>query len=303
MLVMITNRCHEGCRHCMSDCKPEGTDMDLMTFGKAIKFARFLGARFLVLSGGEPTLNPDWFRMCQILNDQYHMPFGICTNGTWVEDQKTFRRMARVNEMRYCTGIQVYTNQMFYKSYNLVKSHEQDLLKIGLHIDESPIRSMKDLGRAKTDPACQAVIDRDKYFMSCLNTALAAKQVPVSGNFCKVLENEAGHFCKPCVDPTGKLHMSESQLCPVVGDITKEFFADIWDKMRQWQPCGGCKDYYKFRDSERPELIPARALLGITKPEPDGEIQQTLAQFLGDCPSLSQEAQEKLQKFTENQEQ
>lgn len=302
MLVMITNRCHEGCRHCMSDCKPEGTDMDLITFGKAVKFARFLGARFLVLSGGELTLNPDWFRMCQILNDQYHMPFGICTNGTWVEDQKTVRRMARVKEMRYCTGIQVYTNKLYYKSYDLVKSHEQDLMKIGLRIDESPIRSMKDLGRAKTDPECQKLISEEKYFMSCLNAALASKQVPVSTKFCFALENEAAHFCKPCVDPTGKVHMSESQLCPSVGDVTKELFADIWDNMRQWVPCGGCKDYIRFRDSERPDLVQARALLGITKPEPVGEIQETLAQFR-DNPRMSQEAQEKLEKFRENQQQ
>lgn len=292
---MLTNRCNEGCKHCMSDCKPEGTDMDLMTLGKVVKFAKFIGSRFLILSGGELTLNPDWFRICQMLNDQYKVPFGICTNGTWVEDQKTFMRMTRVSKMKYCTGVQIYTNKFYYKSYDLVKSYEKKLNDVGLSIDQSYIRSMKDLGRAKTDPSCQTLISQEKYFMSCLNASLTAKQVSVSSKFGYCLETQAGHFCKPCVDPSGNVHMSESQLCPSVGNIIKDTFTDIWQNIRDWTPCGGCKDFIRFRDSDREDLLAAKAMLGICNPVPVGEIQQTLAQFLG-----NQETREDLRKLTEN---
>ena len=166
MLLMLTNRCNEGCKHCMSDCKPEGVDINSRTVHKAVVFSRYIGCRFLVLSGGELTLNPDWFQICKSLDEDYHMPFGICTNGTWITDEKTVRRMARVSRMRYCRVIQVYTNKLYYKSYELVKSHQKNFEKIGLQIDESPIQSMKDLGRAKNDPDCQALISEDKFFMS-----------------------------------------------------------------------------------------------------------------------------------------
>lgn len=260
---MITSRCHEGCIHCMSDCKPEGVDINSRTVHKAVVFARYIGSRFLVLSGGELTLHPDWFQICKSLNEQYHMPFGICTNGTWITDEKTVKRMARVHEMRYCTGIQVYTNKLYYKSYELVKSHQKDFDKIGLRIDESPIQYMKDLGRAKNNPDCQALISEDKFFMSCLNATLCAKQVSDNSRFGLALENQIGHFCKPCVDPNGNVHMSESMLCPSVGNVNEHLFSDIYENMTNFRPCGGCKDCDKFKNSTRPDLIPAKELLGI----------------------------------------
>lgn len=43
MLIDLTYRCNMGCNHCMSDCKPNGTDMtpeilkDVLAFAKKKK--------------------------------------------------------------------------------------------------------------------------------------------------------------------------------------------------------------------------------------------------------------------------
>ena len=80
------------------------------------------------------------------------------------------------------------------------------------------------------------------------------------------LENQANHFCKPCVDPNGNVHMSESMLCPSVGNVNEHLFSDIYKNMCNFKPCGSCKDYEKFKNSTRPDLRAAKELLGIKVP-------------------------------------
>lgn len=260
MLVMITNRCNEGCRHCLSDCKPEGTDMSFETLKKVIEFRNFVGSKILILSGGELTIHPKWFEICDMLNEK-HISFGLCTNGTWIECPETVTKMGIVKRMMFCAGIQVYTNKLYYKSYDFVKSHEKDFQRIGLKIDKNPIRSMKDLGRAKYDEECQKLIENDKYSMSCLNTHLSALQVKGHELFVQALEMN-GYFCKPCIDPIGNIHMSESQLCPSMGNIVYESFDDIWSRISKSKPCGACKDFQKFMKSDSRQYLSAKKIFG-----------------------------------------
>ena len=41
MLIMITNRCHMNCPHCMQDARPDGKLMTDETFEKVLDFVRF----------------------------------------------------------------------------------------------------------------------------------------------------------------------------------------------------------------------------------------------------------------------
>lgn len=70
-------------------------------------------------------------------------------------------------------------------------------------------------------------------------------------------------FCKPSVDCEGNVHMSESRLCPSVGNVNTDNFADIWQRMRAFRPCGHCKQYKKFMESERPVIAAARRMMGV----------------------------------------
>lgn len=121
MLVMITNRCFENCPHCMENSNPEGQMMDGRTFHKAVMFAKYIGCSVITLSGGEPTTHPDFFKFCKSLNDEYKMPFTVVSNGTWCDDEKIVRQVRRMcSDFKLFIGMQVYTNKLFYKDYDLI---------------------------------------------------------------------------------------------------------------------------------------------------------------------------------------
>lgn len=264
MLVMITNRCFEGCPHCMECSSPDGKMMDKWTFNKAVMFARFLGCKAVTISGGEPTTHPDFFKFCKSLNDEYKMLFTVVSNGTWCNDEKIVRQVRRMcSDFKYFIGMQVYTNKLFYKDYDLIHGKKSFFDSFGgkVILDESPIRSMQDIGRAKTCETAQKMISESAYYMSCLNSTLLAKQVDYPNLYGKTLERTAMQFCHPMVDFRGNVHLSESWLCQSVGNVTKDLFYDIWNNIRLYEPCGRCKGYVKFMDSKDPKIIEARNVI------------------------------------------
>ncbi len=294
---MITNRCFENCPHCMENSNPEGKMMDGRTFHKAVLFAKYIGASVVALSGGEPTTHPDFFKFCKSLNDEYKMPFTVVSNGTWclnhwgsintdtllnmegkvdglierykyfgdakIKIERQIRRMC--SDFKLFIGMQVYTNKLFYKDYDEIHGKKSFFDSFGgkVILDESPIRSMKDLGRAKTCEIAQKMCDESRYNMSCLNSSLCAKQVNYPNLYGKTLERTAMHFCHPMVDFNGDVHLSESWMCQSSGNVVDDIFVTIWNNMVNFVPCGGCKDYQRFRRSLRPDIIKAKEILNI----------------------------------------
>lgn len=286
MLIMITNRCFENCPHCMENSNPEGQMMDGRTFHKAVMFAKYIGSSVVALSGGEPTTHPDFFKFCKALNDDYKMPFTVVSNGTWalphfgsldwegtsenlilqyhLDNEKVVRQIRRMcSDFKNFIGMQVYTNKLFYKDYDKIHEKKPFFDSFGgkVILDESPIRSMQDLGRAKTCEIAQKMCDESKYHMSCLNSALCSKQVVYPNLYGKTLERAAMHFCHPMVDFDGFVHLSESWLCPHVGNVTRDLFDDIWENMLCYKPCGRCKGYKKFSESKDPKIVMARQIM------------------------------------------
>lgn len=63
MLIQISNRCDEGCPHCLQDSREDGGLMSLETFKSAVRFGCETGWHLFLITGGEPTMNPDMERM------------------------------------------------------------------------------------------------------------------------------------------------------------------------------------------------------------------------------------------------
>lgn len=53
MLIDLTYRCSMGCNHCMSDCKPDGTDMAPEILEDVLAFCKKNEVPSLIFSGGE----------------------------------------------------------------------------------------------------------------------------------------------------------------------------------------------------------------------------------------------------------
>lgn len=263
MLIKLTSKCTMGCPHCMEDAQETGKMMTLETFKNTVNFGKYIGHAHFLLSGGEPTENEHIVEMCEWLDMSTGCNFSIVSNGMWLKDEVKRQRVDRICRLRNYIGMQVYTNKKWYKDYNYVVSHTHDYEKYNkVIVDINTHIFMQDLGRARTNAEAQKEVEQNPHFMSCLNATLMAIQIAIPYDFgiTMMLHHQ---FCKPSVDCEGNVHMSESRLCPSVGNVNTDNFADIWKQMRSFRPCGKCKQYRKFLDSTRADIARARAVLGV----------------------------------------
>lgn len=63
------------------------------------------------------------------------------------------------------------------------------------------------------------------------------------------------------VDFNGDVHLSESWLCPSVGNVNKHLFDVIWEGIKDYRPCGQCKGYKKFKESQDPKIVAAKMII------------------------------------------
>jgi len=244
MLIMITNSCHMGCKHCMQDAKPGGTMMTQNTFEQVLSLVREAQPLVVGVTGGEPTEHPLWASMTRaLLQVQGVKIVNIITNGAWIEDKEQRLKMAGlIREAKGRVKVQVYSNPKYYPDHEWTVEHGAQYRSIGCLPDfDSPLY-MQDLGRAREN--CKEETDASTFMPSCINSHLIAVQARSLSHFLSMAA-QAGKFCRPLIDPDGGIHMSESWLCPTVarvGDGASEAFR----KMQASRPCKGCKLYKNF---------------------------------------------------------
>ncbi len=261
MLIQITNRCQEGCRHCLQNALPDGPHMTEATFRRAIEFGRFLKNPLYVISGGEPTEHPQFFEFCKMLDrligKEAH--FSITSNGMWYPEQKEM--VEKLSRFKSYAGMQVYSNPKWYKDYDFIIAHKADFEAIDKVTVSNETIYMQDLGRARYDEEAQAEVAKNPYLMSCVNGHLLFKQMQTLHRMKGMLAQ--GTFCKPLVDYKGDVHLSESCLCPSFGNVTTDLFMDIFNQLRNAKPCLNCAGGKRFIQSTRPDILMAKKLFGM----------------------------------------
>lgn len=144
LFLEITRRCNLNCRHCGSDCKHEAQSPELTTeswlkivdyvarhFGKGVNF---------IITGGEPLLHPDIFRLGQHIAAR-QMRWGMVTNGMILNAE----RMKKLTD----AGIYSITLSLdgMAQAHNWLrnspKAYER-VVKALEHIGQSPV-SFKDV--------------------------------------------------------------------------------------------------------------------------------------------------------------
>lgn len=95
MLVKVSNQCAMACTHCLEDSRP-GTgqhmslDMFLATLDcieRVEQFATQIGYRFVLLSGGECTENPNIVEFIERIERAGRIPF-LLTHGLWLDNSE-----------------------------------------------------------------------------------------------------------------------------------------------------------------------------------------------------------------------
>ena len=97
LFLEITRRCNLRCIHCGSDCSNERRTGELTT-DSWIKIIDYVKDRFgtgltFVLSGGEPLVHPEFFRIAGHIAE-IGMPWGLVTNGMTLDGKLMDRLMA-----------------------------------------------------------------------------------------------------------------------------------------------------------------------------------------------------------------
>lgn len=252
MLIMITNRCHMMCPHCMQDAKPSGKHMTDETFEKVLDFVREAKPLVVSVTGGEPTEHPRWAEMTrELLRMKPVALVNIVTNGAWIEDDGERLKMAKlVREEKGRLKVQVYSNPLYYQDHEWTVEHEQQYRSIGCIADfKNPI-FMQDLGRARKN--CKEETEKSDHVPSCINSHLIAVQAHSLPHFLSMAA-QAAKFCRPLIDPDGGIHMSESWLCPTVAHIS-DGVDEAFRKMKASRPCKGCKLYKNFEQLHEKEM-------------------------------------------------
>lgn len=261
MLIQITNKCLEGCGHCMQNSTPDGAHMNRETLMRALEFGRFIGVSIYVISGGEPTLHPEFYDFCRAVNNHCkvsHSVWTVTSNGSWYPERA--EEIGRLALMSFYCGMQVNTDKKWYSNYDRIKENEIAINSVPkVMVTEGPIH-MQDLGRARHNAEAQAEVASNRFHMSCCNSHLMFKQSVTPGQVgSRMLQRNL--VCKPLVSVSGDVHASESALCPSFGNVNADGFATIFDNVRNGRPCYGCALGQKFLTSSNPKIVAARTFL------------------------------------------
>lgn len=273
MLIQITNKCLMGCRHCLNNSTPDGEHMSLKTWYMCVKHAKDVGAKVVLISGGEPTEHPHW----ELIVDEACKNFWrvvIATNGMWINTLKESIMLDILRKHSNCS-VQITSNGAYYPQHCQMCTK---IRKFKQRLKNSPIRELRKiefnqiyacidtdihlvpLGRAATDEMCLHLSENDPAVTaSCFMGALTAAQTDYKSAVA-ILEGR-GHFCRPRINHKGEIAWSESALCPGFATVD-DTFEDIVKKVKAWLPCCKCKGWDKVKNSTDPKYIQARDILG-----------------------------------------
>lgn len=228
MNLFITSSCNGECSHCMSDCKSYGEYMTWSTFKSALKFIDGTGSRVVNVTGGEPSLHPDVCEFIQYAKSKYpKMLFSLISNGSFIGSEVYTKRLMSLFHI-----IQITYDSRFYP-------HEIDLNHITKNYPdiatEDTIRSVLKMGRAKTN-GIELGIERESPF--CFNMRSIVKISNQSLVSAAQLMEQKLKFCGWGIKPNGDVTLSESMLCPTVGNVSMSYDI-IVDNVRQFR-CMNC---------------------------------------------------------------
>jgi len=231
----------------MQNAGPERNEMmSKDTFVQALQFAKDIGSRVVMISGGEPTSHPYFFEFLEEALNSDFFSVSVLSNGTFIKDHTFTEKFAAMVANRQGFFLQISSFKGLYANYYDV--HKPNLKAIRLFngkaivCDEANEIQMKPLGRASSGKWYEEA-KRLNCFPSCANSALIMAQSPKLGDVkIGALMERFRRFCVPMVSWDGSIRLGESEQCKVVANIS-EPLAAINKKMMAFRPCGGCDSY------------------------------------------------------------
>lgn len=242
-MIKITERCTMGCPHCMNDAKPDGKDMDAVTFMNSLKFLRDnnLGREHLIITRGEPTEHSAFHGIILDLLPNFVKDNGcfniitVTTNGENIQN----------NPMEFMNYIKIAKrsgiNLMFQVSADVryyprrIQTHKRIFREEGFVLVDDCIEQIYPQGRA---------LDNNMPWKSkcskCFNVRSLSHQLPESATLRDIEKQLVARmkFCTPHIKVNGDIGLGESDLCPSCASIYDDM-ETIMEKIRKFK-CHKC---------------------------------------------------------------
>lgn len=262
MLVKVTNDCAMGCSHCMESSLPaKGTHMSMPLFHKTLDFIRRIeilartriGYNMVLLSGGEPTDNPD---LPQMIEETYKAGFAptIITHGLWLGDTEKVAQILRPEWPDL--QVQVTSDLRFYPTdIRTLKVTEAVLTDPRLRFVETLTR-MLPLGRYKSGRQTDVA---DRTLPTSFNVrAITWQTRDIRDTIYTLRKNVmsgglSGH-CAPSITHEGDLVAGESRACWKIGTVESSS-SEVTDNVLAMGECNRCGLEGKLDNEKRKMLM------------------------------------------------
>lgn len=261
MLIVVTRKCNEGCRHCMVNAVPTGEDMTIQTFSKSLEFAKKIGARIISISGGDPFLHPkikEILSLCEKFHQKNGTYFVLESNGWWRRDDKMKEFIYRYLNKPWILGLQVSTNKLYYPSYNDVCQWFET------HKFHSKLKFSKDWQGVETN---LKYMGRAKHFMKeedikglpgCLNIVSRSRIFKDSKNLKQLIHlmEESAHICTPVIYCDGSIRLGEGFNCKELTKVSNnDSVGTLFSKIYEFKPCDDCKSCKNLTKEQKEEYL------------------------------------------------
>jgi len=217
MLIKVTNHCAAGCSHCMESSTVKGRHMSLEMFDRALDcsdrvevFARSIGYRAILLSGGECTDHPDIEILIQKVLDRGLIPM-VLSHGLWLSDKE--KRESLLRPEWDTVVFQVTHDPRFYR----IKPARVEDPRI-IYIDS--LTMMMPLGRFKGKTRVDLPTHRAPASFNFRSMTRFFGDVRQSIMHLRVraLQGQSGH-CSPSISSTGAFVAGETNSCFKIGTV------------------------------------------------------------------------------------
>ncbi len=226
MLLRITENCDLACKHCFIDASRKGKHMSMNTYINTIECIKRLKPKVLLISGGEPTLHPEYLRILgHAVGSLPDVEIIVISNGMWLKDEDKVKvYMDGFPTVNY----QVVNDKRYYNKLLDVPSTEAIAARYkNLHLFWHISSKIYPQGRARswmevTEDTSECVGTRCFNLRSILNKyrsftmSEAINLLESMGKFCQPSINIDGTIVggesNDCPKTTGNIHMSDKKL-------------------------------------------------------------------------------------------
>ncbi len=120
--VSITTKCNMQCVYCHNEGNKEESELSLQDIDSLLKNSVNVDLRSVRITGGEPTVHPQFTEICKLIKDKYKLQLGINTNAMDISKILPLARAGYID--RIVVGVDYFNGEISKNSPIGVPSQE-----------------------------------------------------------------------------------------------------------------------------------------------------------------------------------